>query len=218
MMSLSSYVVPDVHYLLRKAIGGFSSILDVGCGAEHAPLRYMPRAAAQLRVGIDHFAPSIHLSRQAKIHDEYICDDIFAFAKSRHREYECVIALDIIEHFEKPDGFKFLAALEQIATKRVVVLTPNGFLPQEPYDGNESQRHLSGWSLPEFERLGYRVFGAYGLKALRGTYAAPRIAPKIIGYPISLLSQFFVVRSPAFAFSLFAVKDIVPVTLAGGHE
>ena len=43
--------------------------------------------------------------------------------------------------------------MEKVARKKVIVFTPNGFVPQRPYDGNPFQEHLSGWSVDEIHEL-----------------------------------------------------------------
>ena len=207
LASITTHVVPDVHWLLRAFTRPFASVLDVGCGEETSPFRLIERRPYQRRTGLDHFAPALERSRAAGVHDAYILSDIFE-AHDLDKQYECVVALDIVEHFEKDDGLRFLRRLEQIARRRVIVLTPNGFLPSEPFDENLSQHHLSGWDAPELRSLGYRVFGANGLKALKGAYAKPTLKPMMLWLGVSMLTQYVTVLAPKAAFHLFAVKDV----------
>lgn len=204
---VTTHVIPDVHWLLRRFTRGFPSVLDVGCGAETSPFRLTGRHAGQQRTGLDHYAPALEASRAAGVHDAYILSDIFA-ATDLDKRFDCVVALDIVEHFEKDDGLRFLARLEQIARRRVIVLTPNGFVPSEPFDDNLSQRHLSGWTAAELRALGYRVYGANGLKALKGDYAKPKLKPQMLWLGISMLTQYATVLAPEAAYHLFAVKDL----------
>lgn len=210
-MRASMYVLPDVHFLLRRELRDCATVLDVGCGSEFSPISFVPRQPGQMRIGIDAYLPSIERARSAGVHDEYIHADAIEYAEKPENRgrFEAVVALDLIEHFEKPRSIELVEALERIASKKVILLTPNGFLPQEPYDGNEFQRHLCGWTTEEFMARGYRVLGAYGLKALRGEYARPTIRPGIVGEAIAMLSQPAAMRAPRAAFSLFAVKDQV---------
>ena len=208
LASVATHVVPDVHWLLRRFTRPFASVLDVGCGEETSPFRLVERGPNQRRTGLDHFAPALERSSAAGVHDAYILSDIFDAAEELDKRFDCVVALDIVEHFEKEDGLRFLRRLEQIARRRVIVLTPNGFSPSEPFDDNLSQRHLSGWDAADLRDLGYRVFGANGLKALKGDHAKPKLKPMMLGHGISMLTQYLTVWAPEVAFHLFAVKDI----------
>jgi len=80
------------------------------------------------------------------------------------KSYDAVFCAHLIEHMSKMDGLLFLREMERIARMIVVVETPNGYLPQGAADGNEFQRHLSGWEPYEFEMLGYSVVGIFGCK------------------------------------------------------
>ncbi len=200
---------PDYPFLLRQSLRGCRSILDVGCGGALSPLRAVPRLPGQWRTGVDGFLPSLEESRAASIHDEYIRADLRSFvAEPGNREgYDCVLALDVIEHFPKRESTAFVTALEAIARLRVILFTPNGFLPQEPRDGNEYQRHLCGWTAPELVRRGYRVYGCGGPKPLRGEFAVPVLRPRIFGAAVARALQPLVFYFPTEAFALFAVKD-----------
>lgn len=205
----SAYVLPDAHWALRRALADAGSVLDVGCGVDVSPLSFFEKPPGQRRIGIDRYAPSIERSRAAGMHDEYVHADILAFADdpANAGRFDAVVALDVVEHFEKPQSIALVERLERLAKRRVVVLTPNGFLPQEPYDGNEFQRHLCGWTVDEFEARGYTVRGVYGLKPLRGEYARPVIRPALLGQALAMASQPLAYAMPRWAFSLLAIKE-----------
>jgi hypothetical protein len=76
------------------------------------------------------------------------------------KSVDTVFALDVIEHFEKEDGIRFIKEVERIASKQIVIFTPLGLYPQE-YDesdltdrwglqGGYWQSHRSGWEPSEF--------------------------------------------------------------------
>ena len=79
-----------------------------------------------------------------------------------------MVCLDVIEHFEKPEALALIAGMERWARRKVVLATPNGFLPQRVYDDNPFQEHKCGFSVAELCALGYRVHGTGGPKPLRG--------------------------------------------------
>ncbi len=192
---------------LERAIGDAESVLDVGCGSA-SPLRLLKRRPKRL-VGIDGFQPSIEKSRAQRIHDDYFCMDLLDI--DRHftaGSFECVVSIDVIEHFEKEQGWELLRKLETIASKRVVVFTPNGFLPQDEHSDNRLQRHRSGWSVEDFTRHGYTVIGMNGWKPLRGEFGRIRMRPTAAWLVVSRLTQYLVRSHPRHAFSLLAVKEV----------
>lgn len=181
------------------------SLLDVGCGANSPIQKFSSKIPHS--VGLDGFLPSIEKSRSKKIHREYIHGELLStLAGMKSKSFDIVISMDVIEHFEKDQGWKLLIALERIASKRVVVFTPNGFLPQGEYDENPHQLHRSGWHTDEFIKRGYAVCGINGLKWLKGEFGAPRLKPRWLANRISDYTQFFTYSRPSLAFQLLAYK------------
>ena len=145
------------------------------------------------------------------IHHAYVVVDVMnignAFAE---KSFDCVFASDLIEHLNKEDGLKLIAMMERIARKKVIIYTPNGFLPQGEVDNNPAQIHRSGWTVNEMKLLGYnRIIGINGWKPIRGELAKIRLSPQFIWERISLLSQPIVKRFPKYAFHILCIKDIV---------
>jgi len=195
------------NVLAAQVLPGCESLLDVGCGA-NSPIKefskHIPRS-----VGVDGFLPSIETARKQGIHTEYRqsklmeVDNLFS-----EREFDVVVGLDVIEHFEKPQGLALIQKLEKLARKRVVLFTPNGFVPQEPVDGNEYQRHLSGWTVEEMKALGYCVYGINGYKPWRGEFAGIIRRPKKLFLWLSRITERFVYQRPEKAFQILCVKDM----------
>jgi len=193
-------------HLLSRALTGAPSVLDVGCGDQGTLVRTV--GGLPYSVGVDIVLPSSSETRQGNQHSEYVRLDIRRLGSHfAPRSFDCVVALDVIEHLPKREGEQLLRDMEQIAKKRVIVLTPNGFLPQPPAPDNPNQEHFSGWRVTEFRRRGYHVLGVNGLKPFRGEYAAIRWRPAGLWYRLSLLSQSVAERYPRLAFHLFCVKD-----------
>lgn len=185
------------------------SLLDVGCG-ERSPIH---RFSMQLplTVGLDVHAPSIERSREAGIHSEYriakIADLASEFAP---KSFDCVVALDVLEHFSKEEGNRLLNAMESIAKKKVIVFTPNGLLYQPPAPANPFQEHLSGWTAEEMRERGFDVVGIAGWKPLRGPYVLPRWRPYWFWRRVSLLTERRFESRPEQAFQILCVKKIEP--------
>jgi hypothetical protein len=193
--------------LEANVIGDCETLLDVGCGASSPIASFSGRL--KRTVGVDAHDGSIEASRAKGIHSEYRLTD--ANDIDRHfspGSFDCVVALDLIEHLGKEQGLELISKMERIALRRVIIFTPNGFLPQGETDGNVLQRHLSGWGVDEMRGLGYQVIGVNGLKGLRGEYARVRWRPTMFWERISNLTQLLVEGHPEHAFQLLCVKRL----------
>ncbi len=132
------------------------SVLDVGCGDG-----YNMRFFNGKKDGVEIYQPSIEkLEGYGKIWKL----DVRDLSSIPDKSYDIVAAFHLIEHLTKKDGYNLLKEMERIAREKILIETPNGFLPQEPYGGNRYQKHLSGWNVQNLKELGYSVYGLYGLK------------------------------------------------------
>ena len=196
-------------YELRQELKDCKSILDLGCGSS-SPIGGLRLFLANVHlVGVDAFAPSIKSSRRKGIHDEYFLMNVLDIeGKFGRKSFDCVAALDLIEHLQKKEGSRLLEIMEKMARKKVVISTPNGFLAQRAYDGNVSQIHRSGWTTEEMRARGYRVVGVNGWKPLKGEFGKPIISPARLGEWISSLTTPFVRHKPEKAFEILCIKDL----------
>jgi SAM-dependent methyltransferase len=193
--------------ILGGATEGCATVLDVGCGLQ-SPIAHHKHRFAKL-IGVDGHIPSMLAARAAGRHHAYVCIDINdVSAVFREKSFDCVVALDVIEHFTKEDGLALIAAMERIARKRIVIFTPNGFLPQRATEDNPYQLHVSGWTADEMRALGFDVIGIDGWKPLRGEYAEPR-RPKWLTERLSLLTERWFERRPRHAFQILCVRNVI---------
>ncbi len=190
---------------LEKELDGMQTVLDVGCGS-WSPLAKVKKNFKS--VGIDMYKPSIEELRKTKIHDEYKIGNVLKLRTYfKPKSFDAVIALDVIEHLEKEEGYELLSQMESIARKKVIILTPFGFTEQHPSDGNPYQIHKSGWYIDDFKKRGYKVFGMRGFRFIRGEFANIKYKPWVLWGIIASLSQFFVYQLPILAYQLFAIKN-----------
>ena len=181
-------------------------MLDLGCGEEAVLVKMVPGIGYS--VGVDLVLPPEPVQPGEPRHTEYVKLDVReAETLFSEASFDCVVALDVVEHLVKPEGLKLLAAMERIAAKRVIVFTPNGFLPQPPAENNPHQEHISGWTVNEFRELGYRVVGVNGWKPLRGPYAKVRWFPAPFWRRVSNVTQGLVENRPERAFQLLCIKE-----------
>jgi 2-polyprenyl-3-methyl-5-hydroxy-6-metoxy-1,4-benzoquinol methylase len=68
--------------------------------------------------------------------------------------YDLVLAVDILEHFIKPDGLKFLGELKRVTKRVVLVSTPKEFISQE-IEANPYENHRSHWTDEELKQENY---------------------------------------------------------------
>jgi len=190
---------------LRRALAGCASVLDVGCGAS-SPLAALDLSA--FRVGVDVSAPDLAAARRAHTHDQLVRADVASLdTLVRPRSVDAVVALDVIEHFERERALALLDALEGIARRRVVVLTPNGFVPQPGTPENPWQEHRSGFTAADLAERGYRVRGVHGLSFVFGAFGETRLWPGPLWRRIADATAPLVYRAPSLAFALLGVKS-----------
>jgi len=207
-MVFSSFSDHFVKILEKECVDNCKSLLDIGCGGHSSIHRFSKKI--EYTVGIDIFEPAIQESKKLNIHNEYKvmeCKDIEK--EFRKNSFDCVCAIDVIEHLSKEDGWKLIDSMEKIAKKKVIISTPNGFLPQGIYYNNPFQIHLSGWDLWEMRNKGYRIIGIGGFKFLKGEVGKVKWRPKFFWHRIGLLSQSMVASRPSWAFEILCIKDLL---------
>lgn len=192
--------------LLSRNIEQSETILDVGCGANS----YIGLVKKNKKAtGIDLFKKSIQASKKKKLHDEYVLGDIRDIGKHfKKKSFDTVVSIDVVEHLSKKDSLKMIKSMEQIARKNVVILTPNGFYPQDPLEGNPYQVHLSAWNPDEFSKMGYTVRGLRGLKYIRGEHATIKYKPWFLWGIIAFVTEPLLYFIPGLSYDIFAVKKM----------
>jgi len=204
--------------------GDCRAALDIGCGRNSHLSKFRPKIVT---TGIDACADSVEDAKKANVHDRYIIADVLkdnveGLRFSTEQEtFDLVTLYGVIEHMPKRRGLDMLEKCEQLTSKYVLLETPNGFVEQGPECGNKFQRHLSGWFPPDFEGLGYKVYGTTGTKYFRGYMARAKF--KVFGSEIPCLvcdvlaAWLLRIRNhPQHAFNLVAIKDVRGVP-ARGH-
>jgi len=113
-----------------------------------------------------------------------------------------------MEHLRRSEGKVFMEKLEKIAKRKIIICTPNGFIPQDPHHGNSYQEHIAGWYVNDFRIRGYKTYGIRGFKFIRGELAAIKYKPWYVWLYLSYLSEFITIRIPWMGFELMAVKTL----------
>lgn len=191
---------------LRRALAGCRSVLDVGCG-DDSPLAALGLAA--FTIGLDRSRPDLARARTAGTHGALVCADATSVgALFGPRSVDAAVALDVIEHLDRAAAVDLVGQLERVARRRVVVFTPNGFVPQPGTAENPWQRHRTGFSAHDMRRLGYRVRGTHGLWFLFGAFGTCRLRPGMLWRRVADATAPAVSLVPTLAFGLLCVKDV----------
>jgi len=210
MCSLIRSVMPNlayVHYVmyLRAVLKGARTILDVGCG-RNSPIQFVEAVAH----GVDGYEPAIIKARERRTHSEHTVLDIRSLSKAfLPKSFDAVVALDVIEHLAKEEGYALIRSMEAIAAVKVVIFTPNGFLSQRSRQNGDLQEHLSGWESAEMREMGFKVRGVYGPRFLRTTEHELRFRPKIMcGIASEIMQTLYSFRHPERSAALLCVKEM----------
>jgi len=194
----------DFTYHLKKELSSCNSVLDLGCG-HNSLIRYCD---IPFKIGVELFEPYVEESKKKGIHNQYIKGDITE-VDFEPKSFDAVVAIDVLEHLLKEEGHDLIKKMEKWARKKIVILTPNGYIHNDIVNGNSLQEHKSGWSAEEFRKLGFKVFGINGWEKLRGEEALIKYKPVILWIIISDITQKKIVyHYPELAFHLLAVKEI----------
>ena len=192
---------------LARALAGCRSVLDVGCG-DSSPVARV--AGGRFTVGVDLAPSALAAARRARTHAAFVRADARVVADVfRPRSVDAVVALDLIEHLERAEALRFLDALARVARRRVVIFTPNGFVPQPPTPENPYQEHRSGFTVDDLRVRGFRVQGMLGLRHVLGPFAEPRWPPAVVWRRVADATAPLVHFAPRLAFALLATRDLV---------
>jgi len=157
-------------------------------------------------VGVECFGPSYEEAAREVRHKKYVHEDIMKI-DFEDKSFDAVVLLDVLEHLTKEDGKKILERMERWAKKKVIIFTPNGYVPQEAYDDNPFMEHKSGWQVGEFKKNGYRLFGVRGFKFLKNIHLHEDRKPPCLVH-MGNIAQIMTYHFPSIAFQLFCKKEL----------
>jgi hypothetical protein len=123
-------LIPDYWVsLLKSELTTCNSVLDLGCGY-NSPIQH---CNVPFSVGVELFDPYLQESKRRAIHNEYIKANIMK-VELKPKCFDAVVAIEVLEHLTKEEGYTLIERMERWSRKKVVVTTPNGYLPQDSYD------------------------------------------------------------------------------------
>jgi len=174
-----------------------SRVLDVGCSDGRGSV------ALAGAWGCDIYEPSLAKAARVARRRRVVRTDVRQLPY-RSSTFDVVVALDVIEHFEKPDALAVMAEMARVSRGVVVVMTPSGFLAQPGTPEEPWQEHRCGFAANELRDLGFDVTGVGGVAGLRGDYGAFRWG--VAGQLLAVASRPVVRSRPSWGFHLIGVK------------
>lgn len=146
-------VIRDMRGKLRRKD---AHVVDLGCGTgaygELIRERFMPRI---FLTAVDGYAPHLRHLRVRTCYNARITADVFDVVEGRVALHpiDCVLCMDVIEHFEKS---KALDLLKWLKNQRLCyVSTPLFDFQQGEEYGNKLERHLCFFTEAELLSLGW---------------------------------------------------------------
>jgi len=209
------FILHNQLYFLKKELRDCESVLDLGCGWQSL-LLYIP---VKFSLGTDLWYPYLLESKAKKIHRYYIQADLKKEIPFKDNSFDAVLLLSVIEHLEKEEGISLLNKISRIAKKKIIIITPNGYLKQIHKSDTPLQAHRSGWNTDDFKKLGFKVIGLAGFKFFRKDFhcedrndyverilSTVRFSPRFFWLLVAELSQIISWHFPHLSFELFCVK------------
>ena len=197
---------PRLVKQIARDTASYHSVLDVGCGRQPVLIETKRQYNQHQRVfGIDIFFPYLVENRG---NFDIVVQGLAQLLPLKSKCVDCVTMIDVLEHLDVDAADAAFHELERVARKAIVIFTPSGFMPQEPYDGNPFQKHLSNWTAASLKRRGFRVVPDYVMfQKARRTLAKHKRCLQAMG----VLERFFdrlptMLRPVRYCTVLYAVK------------
>jgi len=195
----------DYRRWLKRDLEDCDVILELGCGA-NSPLVQI--GVSHRTDAVDIWQPYVDMHRRIGTYRHCRQMDILDF--NPQGEWDAVVICDVLEHLDKTDvdKTKLFEKLERMATKKIILFTPNGYVDNDEVDGDPYQKHLSAWEPEDFTGRGYKVVGATGLRWLFSKASGPKYHPYSVCSILGMLSKPLVYHRPKLAWHSYAIKEL----------
>jgi SAM-dependent methyltransferase len=138
-----------------------ASILDVGCGYGtygHLIRAHVDKWPWKIRLeaveGFDKYLYRIGNTAYNRVYP--LTWESFNAHHAPHRQYDLILLIDVIEHFDKEEGLEVLEQCKAIS-ERVLFSTPADPAEQGAEYGNKLEIHKSRWTWEDFASFRPRV-------------------------------------------------------------
>jgi len=94
-----------------------------------------------------------------QLYNLVVVDTIESFLDQQAGQFECVLLMDVLEHFEKERGAAIVDRIKQIVAPGglFVVGTPAIFCEQDAVHGNAFERHRALWTADDFRGRDFQL-------------------------------------------------------------
>lgn len=197
-------------WIIRRHFGNKKTVIDLGAG-DGSFMKIVNDDKKYKVIGVELFEPYIKKAKKTRVYQDVIKGDVTKLGKIKE-EFDVVHSSQVIEHLTKDEAKKFLQSCDLLSRQTIIIGTPNGHFHQEEYDENEHQEHKSAWSIKDFKKLKFKVYGQ-GLKAIYGENGILETGfgkipfVRYILYIVSYICSPFVYIFPEYAAHLIAVKE-----------
>ena len=166
-------------------------MLDIGCGSG----TYAKMFPDARWTGVEVWEPYIEEFKLNELYEEIILADARAVNLVRLGHFDVVMLGDVLEHMEKDEAVALLDKARSVADT-VIVSIPIGHYPQDAYNGNPHEKHVTdNWTEKEFrETFGEPTVGYIENEIGVYCWSNQKVRPKICIYAISKNEEQFVAR------------------------
>lgn len=159
--------VADIFWDVIKSMD-IESYIDIGTGTNGVVgMHNIDRKEKENNIKIRKYAIDIYsIKPLPKDWSCLIMDARDILKRFGEKSIDIIQACDFVEHLGKEEGMKWLQDCEKVARKAILIFTPIGFVDSPAANSqpdNIYQKHRSGWSYEEFEKLGFRI-GKYHIE------------------------------------------------------
>jgi len=155
--SIASTIDWSIKKLIELA-SEYDSVVDIGCGSGNT----IKRIKAKRRYGVDACELALLKASQRNNGVKFIKADLKDELYNSIPTVECIIGIDIIEHFNISDAVDLIKICELKATKCIMFFIPVGDHPQvrddRGFNNHYYQTHRSTWYPKDLKKMGYEVY------------------------------------------------------------
>lgn len=166
-------------------------MLDIGCGSG-TYARMFPESNW---TGIEVWEPYIDQFKLNDVYDSIVVGNVCSAYLGVLGHFDVAIVGDVLEHMTKGQAIDLMRRVKAIADT-VIVSIPIGHYPQEEYNGNPYEKHITdNWSDAEFrEAFGDPTVGYIDNEIGVYCWSNQKVRPKICVYTISKNEEMFIKR------------------------
>lgn len=128
-----------------------NTVLDCGCGIGR--WGYLLRKKGFAVVGFDLTKRYINEAKKLSAYSALLLADASCLP-FRDNSFDCISAVELLEHLPKEKGHQFLEEVKRTARKKVVLSTPSGYF--KALCDLPGEIHQSGWAKEELENDGFK--------------------------------------------------------------